>query len=299
MTTIEDQIYKEIDAADAADPQRNIKHFRDRLLNEITSRQRLDQRQGIVVDKFGRQVNLKETVLTAIDSAYYIGRASNAEEKARWVSKWPKPTKEQRQKIAREVREVIDNLVQLNSVVAKDKGALQRAVNVLSENLVYSHDDAGNVVFSKLNPSGIPGSVPYSFDDIIPKDLIDYEQTQLEREIKDAVYRRNALAIIDIKDPRKELIKEKIEQLKRKDLIEKIPRRSIPQIPKSELENEFYRKEAVLRGLDPATQGGQAAHVLRMSAKQEMEKLDDLTDVQRQLNEIKPQTTQAWEGLPE
>lgn len=295
MNEVEEILLAAIDKADLKEPTRNIKQHRQRLLQEITSRMQLESRRGMLTDKFGATVSVSDVVGNTIDSAYYVGRPET--QKAKFVSRWAKPSSEERARISKDVAKVIETMAEINHIVPIDRNAFQKAVNVLSANLVYGFEN-GKVVFSKLNPNGMTGSKDLEFNDIIPSNLVNQELSGIKKELHTATLREIAKKMLSIDNPKKLLVDEKIEQLRRKEILEKIPQRAMPRVDRKEVHDEFYRRAAILRGLDPASTGGDTANIMRNEAKQEMERLDDLTDVQRELNTIQPEPVQRWEGLP-
>lgn len=303
---IDEQILKIIDRIAEADPGRNITKHREQLLRDIKSRYSLQERRGHIVNRHGVEQDLNQIVALVVDSASYIGRPSNQAEKMKYVSPWIKPTKEQRERMAKEVEQTLEHLVEVHRIQPLDQQAFKKALKLISENMSFGHTDEGKLIFRKANPSGLFGEQTHEFDDLMRTldHLIDHRATRLEQALDHASRRAVAEKLIGKEFQKnkhgkqiEEKVQENINQLIERDLAKRIPRKSLPTLPKSFIENEFYRREAILRGVDPEVAGGNIAGQLRNVAKHEVERLDDVGELQRQIREIQPQTTTPWEGV--
>lgn len=294
--TIEERIKKVIAQAHEADPLRGIGANESRVLSDLLARKRYDIRQGKVTDRNGIEVNLQADVEQVINTSYYIGRPSNAD--AKFVSRWPQPTKEQRDSIARDTRVALDKLSKIYGLVPIDQEGWDKGLDLLSKNMVFGFDDAGEVTFAKFNPSGLIGEKRYSFNDILPTHLLDREQTSLAQELKNANYKDLAVKLLGRTNPKPEYVNEKIKSLRKQEIVNSIPRKQLPYIPPSVLESDFKNREALIRGIDPNVRGGNDLAILQRAARQELQKLDDVSELDRELKQIKPNPLDQWKGLP-
>lgn len=299
-------ILAEIDKFHAKDPLRGISAQRDRLAKELMSKKKFEIRRDMVTGKnprlcnhHGQLVDLAGDVELIIDQAPYVARRSDAAEKARYISKFERPSKEARAKMKKDMEGVLQKLIKLSGIVPVDPNAFNRALDLIASNFLYEIED-GKVLFGKLNESGLVGSSRYSLEEMLPHHLIDSDKTALAQEIKNSEVKALAKKLLDSTSIRTVTLDQKVAFLKKHELLATIEPRQLPQISRSEIERETVRKEALIRGLNPDAVirgGGQTLADLNRIAKREYESLDDVRQIKQGLTEIKPAGVPKYENL--
>jgi hypothetical protein len=311
---IKKAILSRIDKAHERENHRGIEANRERLAADLISRHRLELRSGKITDKNGVLQDIGELVEVAIDTASYLA----SREKAKYISKWNRPTPELRKNLADQVESVLKKVSKLNSIVPHEQQAYDRALWVLAKNFLYETTPEGEVLFAKLNENGLPGSKRFTFEEIAPIHLINPIRTNFSKELKEASRKELAKQLIgDIpkkatknrkgaktgvepttldKDP----IAEKVAFIRMNEILSEIPSKQIPQIPRSQVEAEIIRRESVARGLDyntVITGGGQRFYDLTRMAKAEYDSMDNTSSIQQEIKAIQPQPISRYEGL--
>lgn len=320
---IEDLILKEIDRAHEADNLRNIGHYRERLLKDLLSKRQYSLRNGHIVNQNGIKQNLSEDIELLLDSSPYIGRRSDAAEKAKFISRFNKPDKETRKKLAAEVEQILKKLVKIHSIIPNDPDNFDRALDIIAKSFLFevATDDGpintvtnkpeyskGEVLFSKFNgESGLTGEKRLTFRDIQSgiTHLIDSDRTKFARELRESELRALAAKLLDA-GPKTirtstDALKDKVEFIKRNELLSTFSPKQLPRIPKSEISREIMRREVAARGWGDLENiiagGGQKLHVLNQTAKIELNSMDDLLPIQTELKKIQPQGPAKWEAI--
>lgn len=318
---IEKLILTEIDKAHEKDNLRNIGPNRERLLKDLLSKRQYKLRQGHITNHNGVKQNLENDVELLIETASYIPRATNAAEKAKFISKFNKPDKDTRAKLAAEVEGVLRKLVKINSIIPKDQANFERALGIISKSFLYEIADGdgpidpvtgkpeysrGDVLFAKFN-DGVTGEKRLTFRDIQSgiTHLIDNDRTKFAREVRESELRALAHKILDA-GPKTirtstNALADKVEFIKRNELFSTFSPKQLPKIPKSEIQKEIMRREVAARGwgdLDNVISGGgMKLHALNQVAKIELNSMDDLQTIQTELKKIQPQPAAKFEGI--
>jgi len=264
------------------------------------SKKKYEKRFDKVTNHNGQQVDLAADVELFVDAANYIRRRSNAAESAKFVSKYLKPSKEARDVMAKETESVLLKLSKLHGIVPADNDNFNRAIWLLAQNFLYEFE-GGQISFAKLSESGLTSSRRFSFDELVPGVLINHERTSMAGELKTAELKSLAKKLLDGTTIRKETIEQKVEVLKKQELLAAgIPEKKLPSISRSDIEKETIRREATIRGFNPDdvfAGGGQRLADLQRISKREYEQLDDVTEITNELKKIKPRGPAQYEGI--
>lgn len=291
-----------IDAAiqelDREQPGRGIGRYAGEIRNLLLSKRRYEVRQEKLVDQRGQEADLKNDLLAVIDAATFIVRKGDPKN-TKYVSPWNPLNEETIHKYANVMTGVFENLFKIEGFVPADQGAYQKAISVLARNFVYETGDNGELVFRKINQNGLIGEKTFSFQDIATlfNPMIDRSKSQLASELKRAERTELAKRLMNNPNPKKEFLEEKVNELKRNEIAISIPAKKLPSIGRSLIEQEFVKREALLRGLDVTNLTSNNRAILQNQARIEYEALSDPREIQNQINSIEIKTTSTWDGL--
>lgn len=298
MSDIDEKILSLMDKMHTEDPLRGIDTQKHKLLQELKSKKGYELRQGHIVDaRTKKKVDLEGDVKLIVDSSYSVRRRTNAAAEAAYVSPWSPPSSETKQRSSAEMKKVLQKLLKIHSIKANDDQAMDRALDLISQNFLFEIDANGEPTFAKLNASGLVGKERYSFLPLIPQELIDQQSTSFAKELRTSELRQLAMKLIPTPNPRPSEIEEKLALIQKQEFRTELPLKKLPHIPPGEIEREFARREAAIMGVDPGS-GGHAGGLIRNAVRWEVEKLDDVTEIFNQLKSIKPAIHSQWEGMP-
>lgn len=98
-----------------------------------------------------------------------------------------------------------------------------------------------------------------------------------------------------------DLVSQKMDLIRKNEVLASIPRRVLPSIPKSELIREAQRAEVARRqwgDFEKVIQGGgQKLHELNSVGKFYMDGLADITAIRNEVKQIQPQPAPKFEGI--
>lgn len=302
MDIIEQKILDIISKAHRDDDLRGIDANKNRLVKEVLSRKRYQERHGVIVDHNGvDQTDLMERDINLIiDATSYIARRSNAALKAGFISKWNKPNEATRKTMIEEMERVLKTLTKLHSIVPVDQSAFNSAIKVLAKNFLYER--IGNeVTFRKYNESGLLGQETFTFDNLLPHHLIDQKRTLFSKEVRKSQLIELARKIKDnpklANSGNRRDLDNAIAEIKDNELITEVPARILPRISRSEIEREIVRREGTIRGLDVDKLAGTPLAQLYNIARQEYQSLDNMNSINAELQSIKAAGPAEYFGI--
>lgn len=276
------------------DPARGIDRQAQRITDEFLRKRSLETRQGAITNRDGVRVDLERELSIVLDADPWILPSPKG---GNYVSPFERPNEQQRRQQISDTEKALKHLCKLRGIVPIDQAYFERAIGILSKNLLYEVTAEGEVLFGKYHPSGIIHQDRFNFDSVIQsvEHLIDRGQSSLAQELRESALKKQARELLPDK-PKDADVKAKVEQLKRNEIISTIGRRIIPKIPRSEAEREIGRREAAIRGLNYTTLGGNNLAQINMAAKREYDSYSDMSNVAKELQELRPPLPK-YEGL--
>lgn len=314
-------IIVKIKKAHERQPNRKIEENAERLADDILSRNNFELREGKITNRHGIIQPIGEIIETYIQAAPYV-LADPADNK--FQSKFIKPSAEARKKMEDETEKVLLKLSELDSIVPLDPDNYTRSLGIIAKNFLFETTQDGEVLFAKFNDGIIHPEARVTWEDLKGNigHLIDGFRTSFKQELKNASRRAMATQLLGDSVPTNKAIRkgaktpvyvegeqpkelnpiaEKMNVIRKNEILASIPHRVLPSISKSELIREAQRAEvarqqwgdfdAVING------GGQRLHLLNQHGKSYMEHLQNTNSIMNKLREIQPQPVPQFEGI--
>ena len=319
---IRQAILAKIRKAHEKQPSRGIEANAERLADDILARYSFELRGGKITNKNGIIQPIEDIVGMFVQAAPYI--LANPDD-SKFISKHIKPGPDVRKRMADEVEKVFMKLSKIDAVIPIDPDNYTRALGIMSKHYLWEVVD-GEVMFARLHESGIiHPEARMTWDEIKASHishLIDPFRTEHAYELKQAERRQIAMKLLGddarvkgtVKKGAKttvyaegeqpkdlDPISEKMNVIRKNEILSEIPKRVLPAIPKSEIIREAQRRECAVRQWGELEQvingGGQRLHQLNQVGKFHLEELADTSAIRNQLKEIQPQPAPQYEGI--